>query len=359
MKLALLVDTWQAFTEKYINYLIGELKYEVSIFSLSDPGAVAIGDSQIRHLKNSAYLYKSANPNMYGEFLDIVELESFDRIISTRINFPEYFILDLETRANLKIPSTIAFYGTNEINSSNIRKLCVKNFLRMNLQNRIIVHTNSWIDVSVEELGSLSDQIITIADPIYENPDTYQEWEMSKARYELGIPEESKVILFFGSMYFGKGLDLLIKAFKFLPNDYWLIVASSSSGMNYDFDASSLNGERILHLNEFIPEERVPILFSASSLVCLPYRKSYEGGTSGVLVQAALANKPICVPNMKPFSKVIENFNIGVTFEPENPQSMSEALTSPKIPSTTNAGWNQYLSLMPSWNEIAREYVGN
>jgi glycosyltransferase involved in cell wall biosynthesis len=159
-------------------------------------------------------------------------------------------------------------------------------------------------------------------------------------------------------MYFGKGLDLLLEAFTQLPSNYWLLVASSSSGVNYNFDPLSLNAERVLHLNEFIPEEQVPILFSASNLVCLPYRKTYEGGTSGVLVQAALANRPICAPDMKPFSEVIEKFNVGVTFEAENIQSMLEALTLIDSQSASSAGWNRYLSLMPTWNEIAMEYLG-
>lgn len=359
MKLALLVDTWQAFTEKYINYLLGELKYEVTIFTLTDPSTVNIRDLQLHFLKNSEYLFKSANPNMYSEFFNLVEFGNYDRIICTRINFPEYFILDLESRTSFKIPASIAFYGTNEINNSDIRKLIVNKFLTLNSLNRIIVHTNSWMAVSDESFWAATNRIITIADPIYENPKDYQQWEMSTARIKLGIPEDAKVILFFGSMYFGKGLDLLLQAFNLLPNDYWLLVASSSSSLNYNFEYSSLKAERILHLNEFIPEAQVPILFSASSLVCLPYRKSYEGGTSGVLVQAALAKKPICAPNMKPFSEVIENFNVGVTFEVEDIESLTEALKSLDSTLSCSTGWNRYLSFMSTWNKIAVEYVGS
>jgi glycosyltransferase involved in cell wall biosynthesis len=359
MKIALLIDSWEAFTQKYVTNLLAEFsEHKVEIFSINQPPISTM--YAVRVLEKSGYLYSTAQPTMYSEFLNYVEAEKFELIIATRIHFPEYFILALEVKNLDAIPITIAFYGVNEIVASPIRELTLRRFFLLNQGNKVIIHTNCWWDKSRIELSELivfTEQIYLLSDPQYEQEGFYSSVTQPESRKKLGIPENKTVILFFGAMFFGKGLDILLNSAKILQSDFYFIIASSTKGLNYDLDFELLQQKNVRHIDQFIPEDLVQDLFSASTIICLPYRASYENGSSGVLVQAALAGKPICVPNIKPFSEVINQFQVGQTFEVENSADLVNVLGLDIWKQNYQVHWQEYLASMSTWENIASKYL--
>jgi len=117
----------------------------------------------------------------------------------------------------------------------------------------------------------------------------------------LGLPDR-KIILMFGFIRRGKGIDVAIKAMKqirdSLPNTIMLIAGTplDNDGMTYLQELQKLTtrlslDDHVRFDTEFIPEERVPVYFSASSAILFPYTESV--GASGPIHNYAGYGIPI------------------------------------------------------------------
>ena len=163
---------------------------------------------------------------------------------------------------------------------------------------------------------------------------TYQAFQfenMSKStgRNQLGISEESKVLLFFGYVRPYKGLKNLLHAMALLKEKYTdlklLIVG--------DFDGSKEEYlQMIKHLDietqieifdEYIPDREVEKYFSASDIVVLPYESATQSG----IVQIAYGfEKPVVVTNVGGLPEVVTDGKTGLVVEAGNPKALSEAI---------------------------------
>ena len=363
----ILVDKWEGFTEKYLDGLVGSLKKDflISIYFITDREFNLDGVNIISAQKSS-YFAKTSNSALYDEFLLWVQDHKFDQIIIPRLSLFEYFVLNLISgEKQLLPPISLGFYGYNELLSSERRLFVLSEFLNANEDNTIVLHSNGWnskiVNPRLVELVNAA-RIKPVADPIYEEPSLYREIGSIEARGALGIPDDLIVILFFGSMFFGKGIDLLLEAFDLLPENYFLLIASDSATLNMDLDRAKFTGKRKKHLDTFIEESEVPTVFSASDIICMPYRESYSDGTSGVLIQSALSGKPICVPNIPPFDEIVRGFEIGSSFAPGDFIALANALKEIRVNETSidyRINWGDYLKNVSSWKEIASAYTSN
>ena len=77
-------------------------------------------------------------------------------------------------------------------------------------------------------------------------------------------------------------------------------------------------------INRFILQEEVEWCFAASDAVLLPYRKHF--GSSGVLVQAAMAGKPVIASDEGLTADRVRRFNMGWLFRPGDGASLQSVL---------------------------------
>ena len=105
-----------------------------------------------------------------------------------------------------------------------------------------------------------------------------------ESRSFLGIPQKSKVLLFFGLIREYKGLDLLIQAMNFLDESYYLMIAGEIYGDEgtYEKLISKCKNRNIILKNAYIPDEDVKYYFSAADLCALPYKKGTQSGVQAV-----------------------------------------------------------------------------
>ena len=154
--------------------------------------------------------------------------------------------------------------------------------------------------------------------PIYDN---YPKGiDMLEARNILDI-SESKVVLFFGLVRKYKGLDILIKSMDRVfekDSDIKLIIAGECYG-DKDKYLNLINNSKfksnICWVEKFISDSEVPIFFSASDVVVLPYRTASQ---SGVIPLAYNYNKPVITSNLVSLTEVIEEGRTGHTFDLES-----------------------------------------
>ena len=101
----------------------------------------------------------------------------------------------------------------------------------------------------------------------------------------LGLDPSRHTLLFFGLIREYKGLDILLEAFRDLPENYQLVVAGEPYGSfgKYQAIIDSLPGkDRIRVFPDYIRDSEVKRYFSAADLAVLPYRSATQSGISSI-----------------------------------------------------------------------------
>jgi len=202
------------------------------------------------------------------------------------------------------------------------------------LLDGVVVHTEYarrelLKQLSSETIGARNIQTIYACDLDYDSLDK-ETVEKSIARKHLNLPQERKIVLFFGQIKTVKGLDVLLEAVANVSQkDPSLLLVIAGKVWKDDFSKY----ERIIKENGsepyveqrigFIDNEEVPYYFNAADVIALPYKKIYN---SGVLIRAMSFGTPVLASNFGPFKEFIHDGENGFLFETENAESLAEKL---------------------------------
>ena len=149
-----------------------------------------------------------------------------------------------------------------------------------------------------------------------------------EARTRLSLPENEKIILFFGLIRKYKGLDLLLEALsgeQLKEMNVKLIIAGEfyDDKNYYERLIKELNLVDRIYLHAgFIPNEEIKNYFCASNLVTLTYRSATQSGVTQV---AFHFEKPVVVTNVGGLSEIIPNDIAGYVAEP-NPSDIENKI---------------------------------
>ena len=156
--------------------------------------------------------------------------------------------------------------------------------------------------------------------------------EKDKARELIGIPKDSKAILFFGLIKEIKGLDLLINAMPYVIEAHPKVVCIvagrpwKTSFVKYSSLIEQLNLENHFMLNvRFIQEREINHFYYASDMVVLPYRKIYQ---SGVVLLAMSYARPVLASNIPGMAGMITDGKNGYLFKTDDVTSLAQKLIS-------------------------------
>ena len=126
-------------------------------------------------------------------------------------------------------------------------------------------------------------RVLTLPHPLYSHFGEKLPREEAEAR--LGLQKGRKNLLFFGLIREYKGLDILLEAFRDLPEDYQLIVAGEPYG-SFDRYQEIIDGlpgkDRVRLFLRYIKDSEVKQYFSAADVTVLPYRSATQSGISSV-----------------------------------------------------------------------------
>ena len=147
-----------------------------------------------------------------------------------------------------------------------------------------------------------------------------------EARKWLEIPENGKLILFFGFIRSYKGLDILLRAMadeRIRKMGIVLLVAGEfyQDSKPYTDLISQLNiMERVILRTTFIKDDEVKYYCSAADLIIQPYRHATQ---SGVTPLAYHFEKPMIVTNVGGLPAMVPDGKVGLIAEP-NPESIAD-----------------------------------
>ncbi len=157
-----------------------------------------------------------------------------------------------------------------------------------------------------------------------------------QARTHLSLPQDEKVLLFFGFVRPYKGLKHLINAMpdikERLGNVTLLIVgefgnAEDKEGYVSQIKMLAASGSgleaSIIIYDGYTPDREVEKYFAASDMVVLPYESATQSG----IVQIAYGfGKPVTVTEVGGLPDVVSHNRTGYVVPPQNKQALAEAI---------------------------------
>ncbi len=132
--------------------------------------------------------------------------------------------------------------------------------------------------------------------PVYENRADVP--SKAEARRILDFGDDGRILLFFGYVRAYKGLDILVEAMPEIlrrhPGTRLLVAGEFYHGEKTIRERIEKLGisDHVTIESGFVPNDRIPLLFSASDALVLPYR---EASQSGVVQQAYGFGRPVIV----------------------------------------------------------------
>ncbi|MBN1397931.1 MAG: glycosyltransferase [Bacteroidetes bacterium] len=148
-----------------------------------------------------------------------------------------------------------------------------------------------------------------------------------ESKMKLGISADH-VMLFFGHIRTYKGLDILLDAMPLILKKISaiLIIAGEfyENEPKYREKINRLGLEKHIRLfSDYIPNEEIPVYFSASDVVVLPYVTATQ---SAIVPVAYHFDKPAIVTDVGGLSEVVKDEHTGFVVPPQNPEALAEAV---------------------------------
>lgn len=212
-----------------------------------------------------------------------------------------------------------------EVNGSiGIRKKLAK-FMEKQLIKKcdlIFVVSENIADWYIKEYGISRPVVVKNAPRLFEQKRT------NYFRENLGIKDDSVIVLYQGGLSKGRGVDLLLNAFKSREDDKVVIVFMGYGELEESIKTASKEKNNIFFHSAVAPEIVLDYTSSAdfgihmiqntclNHYYCMPNK----------LFEYAMAGLPVIVSNMKEMRELVEKYNMGIVVEDDKVGSMNNAI---------------------------------
>ena len=150
--------------------------------------------------------------------------------------------------------------------------------------------------------------------------------DRKEAEVKLGLKPDKRNLLFFGLIREYKGLDILIKAFDLLGDEYQLIIAGEPYGSFDRYQTlidSSPKSSSIKLFPDYIRDSEVKNYFSCADVCVLPYRSATQSGISAISNHFEL---PMIVTDVGGLKETVGERGIGLVCEEITPECVADKI---------------------------------
>jgi len=266
-------------------------------------------------------LIKSRHFQMYEALFKYLEEEKYDLLFHNNfIAVPEYFLSELKAHPYMR-SKIVFFFQFREMNRSYARTLTMEELINNPSIYRAIGISmvgdkiqDHWPKNLLKNVLYSNEKIKIIHEIITEPHKNFIN--------KIQRPHKPFTIGYFGRWSEAKGLDVFKDSMKYIDKDIKILFNIP------DFQASKLREEnrKIYVDNNFYPIGSLSGFTDQIDLIICPHKRSYEYGESGMPQVAISAQIPLIVPDFYFFNELIKQYEIGLTFLPEDPASLGTTI---------------------------------
>jgi glycosyltransferase involved in cell wall biosynthesis len=171
--------------------------------------------------------------------------------------------------------------------------------------------------------------------------------DRAESRRRLGLPQDSRIVLFFGFIRQYKGLEVLLEALALAGRRGDRLHGLVAGRPLYDIAGPVARAAReripVTFDLRFIPRDEFATYFAAADVVALPYRETFD---SGALELAAAFGKPVVVSDAGGLREAFARYGYGTVLAASTPQALADALLA-DYPAPAGTGSEN------SWDAVA------
>lgn len=265
-----------------------------------------------------SFSFKKDKFKIFKKMLKAIYLEKDEDIHYLTLDFLYKYPLLKRINKNRIVVGTL-----HKEPNSFFKKILLKNFSKK--ITKIIVHSE-FIKNKLNEIGIYNVQVI-------EYPSFYDYSKLKKENLRKQEKVEEKIVIScLGGTRFDKGLDILLKAFEYIDEDIKNKILLNIIGKEEYFKKDYIdqmvqkNKINIKFKYDFVTDEEFMKNVLITDIMVMPYRKIF-GGNSGPMTEAVVNKIPSLVPSDTNIGNLVEKYNLGDTFESENPKDLAKVLS--------------------------------
>ena len=186
----------------------------------------------------------------------------------------------------------------------------------------------------------------------------------TQLREQFGLEPDKKIVLFVGRLYHRKGLEPLLRSIYQVVKEFNKVTfAISGTGFKEKEEslknlAKELNIENVVKFLGYVPDEKLPELYSASDIFVLP--AIYENFPFAIL-EAQSTALPVISTNVGGIPEFLEDGKNGFVIEPgDEPvltQKLLTLLQNPKLAKNMGNQGRKMIEEQLSWDIITNQVV--
>lgn len=148
------------------------------------------------------------------------------------------------------------------------------------------------------------------------------------------VSDNPFTLLSIGSLRPEKRIERILSALRQLDDKDVHYVIAGASRQEYESvietELTKYNSKNVKRLNYRLSEEEFNELINQADFLVLCDRPQASNVTNGTMNEALLAGVPIIAPNYNPYKYFIEQYKVGLAFDPDAPNSLARAIRDAK-----------------------------
>ncbi len=184
------------------------------------------------------------------------------------------------------------------------------------------------IDSAVVHSGYIKDYFMSLGVKNVEHIEypVFEKHREENPKAYWNIPDDAPLIACIGNTRNDKGLDILLNALKKLdPSSFRLLVAGKAEMFDENYIAENTKGMNVTTHLSYLSDEELNYALSAADIICLPYRKIFNGA-SGPLTEGASLGKCIVGSDHGNLGNTITSNHLGYVFKAEDEDDLAATL---------------------------------
>lgn len=321
------------------------------------------GEVEIYNMAPNDYYSTSKDHRIYKKVIERCINDGIKNLFIPFFTYPEYLLAELNAQPDLglsiSLGTTMSWWHKDVV-----RSIVFGDLLNKRQINSVLCYSLDGGDDFVYPDFAKTVEGNKKFHPWYEfTQETEEDYRRYKTKENYYLRNDDFVALFFGSMFYGKGVDIFANAMQLTKPEVKYLISSRTESINFDFNPSAFNEMKPrdgVFFNYRVDDNVKLDMFSIVNVILFPYRRTYEYGSSAVFIQAMLAKKLVIVPDFYPFNAVVKKYKVGELFEPENSDSLAKTIDyvyNNYKELYKNARFDDYLANIQSWEQILDKVV--